>query len=411
VRSYRKREAAGGTVLFLANYAANTGYAWDYIERLFARLANCVGERGVRTFVAYPSISSAPRALRGSAATWVVMDTSLETAASRRAVCQFIQREHVRVLYLIDRPAWSWAYPRLRWAGVRRLIVHDHSSGERVRPRRFRRLAKWLLVRLPGLSSDTIVAVSDYVARRHREAGMFPRTRVVRVYNAVEAVEDVPANDGEALRRLGISAGRPVIVCACRAVAEKGVAYLLRAFERIIEDPHPSEARPILVYLGGGPQFDELMELRNSLRARQDVILTGPRQDAKTFIAAATICVVPSVWQEAFGLAVVEPMALGKPVVGTRVGGIPELIEHGVSGLLVPPCDEAALADALRELLFDPKRAARMGAAARARVAFQLDPRLQERCLAGLIEEGLGITPEGSALLSSGRAQSSRTAQ
>lgn len=147
----------------------------------------------------------------------------------------------------------------------------------------------------------------------------------------------------------------------------------------------------MLVYLGGGPQFDELRALRDSLRAREDVILAGPRQDAKDVIAAADICVVPSVWQEGFGLAVVEPMAYGKPVVGTRVGAIPELIQDGVTGLLVAPGDDASLADALRTLLADPHRAARLGAAARARVASELNPQVQERRLVALVENGLGI--------------------
>jgi glycosyltransferase involved in cell wall biosynthesis len=135
------------------------------------------------------------------------------------------------------------------------------------------------------------------------------------------------------------------------------------------------------------------MELRNSLRVRDDVIFAGPRQDAKEFIAAVDICVVPSVWQEAFGLAVVEPMAYGKPVIATRVGAIAEMIEDGVTGVLVNPRDEEALADALTALLADPQRAARMGAAARACVQVKLDPRLQELHLVALIERGLGIAP------------------
>ena len=391
---YRDRETATGTVLCLANYAANTGYAWDYIETLFARVADRVAPRGVTTFVGYPAIDSPPRPLRGSAAKWVVMDTSLETAASRCAVCEFIRREHVRVIYLIDRPAWSWVYPQLRWAGARRVIVYDHTSGERERPRPLRRLAKWLLLRVPGLGGDIVVAVSDYVARRHREVGQVPHRRVVRVYNGIDAPADAPPYGRDVLARLGIPAGRPVIVCACRAAAEKGVVHLLRAFERVAEDPRPPEQRPVLVYLGGGPHFDTLMEVRNSLRAQDDVILAGPRQDARDFIAAADICVVPSVWQEACPLGVLEPMAYGKPVVGTRVGGIPELIEDAVTGLLVAPGDDVALADALRALLADPQRAARMGAEGRARVAREFNPRLQNSHLVALVEEGLGIAPE-----------------
>jgi glycosyltransferase involved in cell wall biosynthesis len=388
---HRDRDAATGTVLCLANYPANTGYAWDYIEGIFARVADRLAARGIRTFVAYPSIESPPRSLRGSAAEGVVLDGSLATTRSRRAVREFVRREHVRVICLVDRSVWSFSYLPLRWAGARHIIVYDHTSGERKRPRHLRLFAKWLLVRFPGVTGDVVVAVSDYVARRQREVGLVPHKRVVRVYNGLEARSNGRASDRDALQRLGIPAHRPVIICACRATPEKGVDYLLRAFDRVTQDPWPPGKRPVLLYLGGGPHFDELLKLRNSLRGRDDVILAGSRTDAKDFIAAADICVVPSIWQEAFALSVIEPMAYGKPVIGTKVGAIPELIADGVTGLLVAPADEASLADALRALLADPQRATRMGTEGCARVAREFTRQLQESHLVALFEAGLGI--------------------
>jgi glycosyltransferase involved in cell wall biosynthesis len=80
---------------------------------------------------------------------------------------------------------------------------------------------------------------------------------------------------------------------------------------------------------------------------------------------AAAVAVVPSVWQEPFGMPIVEAMACGTPVVASRVGGIPEILGDQRGGLLVPPDDPAALAAALAGLLEDPRRRAAMGAAAR----------------------------------------------
>jgi glycosyltransferase involved in cell wall biosynthesis len=82
-------------------------------------------------------------------------------------------------------------------------------------------------------------------------------------------------------------------------------------------------------------------------------------------VGSATVAVVPSLWAEAFGLTVVEAMAAGVPVVASSVGGIPELINQRVTGLLVPPGDASALAAALRELLDDSVLRARMGPKAR----------------------------------------------
>jgi glycosyltransferase involved in cell wall biosynthesis len=114
--------------------------------------------------------------------------------------------------------------------------------------------------------------------------------------------------------------------------------------------------------------------------------LLGYRADREVLLEAADICVVPSVWEEAFGLAAVEAMARGKPVVATSVGGIPEIVRPGVTGLLVRPGDEPQLADALASLLEDAPAAARMGREARRDVAARFTRERQLSRLTELVE-------------------------
>src|SRR5438128_2298301 len=102
------------TRLCVANFTANTGYAWDYIERVYARIADHLATHGVRTLVAYPEMAEPPRTLAGSAAEPVVLGVALDEAAAVRATEDFIRREGVRALYLTDRPARSRFYRRLR---------------------------------------------------------------------------------------------------------------------------------------------------------------------------------------------------------------------------------------------------------------------------------------------------------
>src|ERR1700761_6587141 len=95
------------TLLCVVNYPANTGYAWDFIEGLYAATADRLAAHGVRTLVAYPSIEEAPRALAGSVAQPVLLDASLATPASRADVHTLVRREHVTAVYYTDRPVWS----------------------------------------------------------------------------------------------------------------------------------------------------------------------------------------------------------------------------------------------------------------------------------------------------------------
>lgn len=379
-----------GTLLCVVNYPANTGFAWDFIEGLYASIADHLATHGIPTLVAYPAIPELPRTLAGSAARPVALDASLDTAASRRATVHLIRRENVRVVYYTDRGPWRWAYLRLRLAGVKWIIVHDHTSGERTRPRGLKRAAKWVLARTPGIVADTVIAVSDYVARRQLEVALIPPGKVIRVWNGVAVPEARDRSCQRTHAMFGLAPGRPLVVCACRAAPEKGVAHLLRAFNRMVQDIPRGDRRPALLYVGDGPQLAELRALRDGLRAKEDIILAGYRPDAKDILEGADLCVIPSVWQDALPLAVLEAMAWGKPVIATRVGGIPEMIEDGVHGLLVPPADEKALAEALRALLADPARAAQLGEAARRRVAEQFAPEEQIRRLIEIVEEGFG---------------------
>src|SRR5205823_1143917 len=213
-----------------------------------------------------------------------------------------IRRERVRALYLTDYPARSSMYRRLRRAGARWILVHDRTSGERTRPRGVKRATKWLLARLPGATADVVVAVSNYVARRQVNVGLVPAGRVVRVWNgmSVSPAADSSGVRTSALSGLGVGADRLVVACACRAAPEKGVHHLLRAFDRATRDERVKDGHPLLLYVGDGPQMGELLELRERLGAREDIRLIGYHANAVALLADADVCVVPSVWQDAF---------------------------------------------------------------------------------------------------------------
>jgi glycosyltransferase involved in cell wall biosynthesis len=376
------------TLLCVANYPSNTGYAWDYIEGLYAGLGDRLAERGVRTLVAYPAIAEPPRSLAGHQATPVLLDASLRDASSVRAVTAFVQREGVRVLYLTDRPVWSTAFITLRAAGVRAIVVHDHTSGARTVPLGIKRALKTVLAQLPGINADRVVAVSNYVAQRHVEVGRVPRQRVSTVWNGSPLPDASSLGRGYAHRDLSIDLDRPLIATAARAVPEKGIAYLIRAFAIVAKEW--SGPRPALLYVGDGSERGALESLRQSLSVRDDIFFTGYRKDAATLVGSADVAVIPSVWDEACALTVLESMAQAVPVVASRVGGVPDLIDDGVTGILVPRANEAQLAEAILRVMRDPARAKAMGTAARRRVGAFFDPVQQLDFLTLIIGQGFG---------------------
>lgn len=355
-------------LLCVANFPSNTGFAWDFIEALFSGLADRLQENGVRTWVAYPKLVGFPETLRGSNAQPLEQGLDLGSPASMHKFARTIRGLGIGMVYLCDRPSWHPAYSLLRMVGVTTLVVHDHTSGARTIPRGWKRLLRRARQVLPGTTPDWHLAVSDYVARRKVEVDLVSRQKVRRIWNSVVIPPPPRSEDRKGLiERFELPGDATIIACASRATPEKGICNLLRAFDTVCGQVRPPQQSPVLLYLGDGPQFTELQAVREKLTHRDRVFLPGFVRGASPFLGAADLAVVPSVWNEAFGLSVLEPMSFGVPVVATQVGGIPEIARHGQEGLLIPPGDEAALAKALLNLIQDPPMRRRLGARGRAR--------------------------------------------
>jgi glycosyltransferase involved in cell wall biosynthesis len=363
------------SLLCVANFPASTGYAWTFIGRMFAEVANALARDGIRTLVAYPLLDARPEALAGSAAEPLAADLSLTSPRSVWTAVEVVRREHVQAVWLVDRPVVSPAYAALHAAGVRRLVVHDHTSGTRPVPRGLRAAAKELAVRLPWAAADAVVAVSGFVAERQRTTGRVPVERLHVIPNPVSVPRAPGRPAAEVRAMLGLAAGRRMVAAAGRLTAVKGFADLLEAADALPEDVD------VLVF-GDGPERARLEAQRARLRTGARVRLAGERPDAAECVAAADVCVVPSRWEEAFCLAAAEPLARARPLVATHVGAIPELVRDGVNGLLVPPADPPALAAAIRRLLDAPEVAASLGQAGRAHL---LSAHGWPRAVAGLV--------------------------
>jgi glycosyltransferase involved in cell wall biosynthesis len=364
-----------GALLCVVHFPANTGFAWDFIEGIYARLAIRAERRGVATYVAYPRIDAPPRTLAGSPARAVVLQVAARTPAALARLLAFVRRHRVRTVYLTDRPTRDWSYILMRLAGVRRIVVHDHTSGERTAATGLRRLLKRLHRAIPGIEADRVLAVSDFVAARQVDVTLTPPAKVRRVWNGIPVPEAVPDRH-EARRRLGLPLDRPIIACCCRATPEKGVDRLISAMARLAIR-HGDGRKPLLVYAGDGPALASLRVQVEQEGLGDVCLLVGYSRDVRGYLAAADVVAVPSVWQDALPLSVLEAMSLGRPLVATRVGGIPEMCRDGVDGLLVPPGDDAALAEALARLLGDAELRARLGTEGRNRVRGVFAPETQ----------------------------------
>jgi len=207
---------------------------------------------------------------------------------------------------------------------------------------------------------DMVVGVSEEIRselRRH----MSP-DRIRSVGNGVDIRKYTRTMDnGEAKKRLGIGS-KYVIGFVGRLSPEKGIDYLLRAVSGLVKEGLDVSA----LIVGDGELAAALKQEANRLQITDRVTFTGNRSDTPLLYSAMDVFVLPS-QQEAFPMVLLEAMACGVPIVATRVGDVAEIVEPGVSGLLVDTRDAAALQSAIARILSDEALARRMSAAAQAR--------------------------------------------
>lgn len=223
-------------------------------------------------------------------------------------------------------------------------------------------------IQLHWMCNDRVIAVSEATGRFHRTRNLVRRTRLDVVHNFVDYRRFAgPDQDAcaELRKEFEVPPGSPLIGSIGDVIPDKGLIHLVRAL------PNIRRAVPAarLLVVGGGPSAYRVALEREATRLGVDamIVWVGQRSDVADIMKALDVFVLPSL-EENFPLVVAEAMAAGLPVVATAVGGVPECVSAGETGLLVPPTDAAALADALIGLLGDAPLRRRLGEAARKRV-------------------------------------------
>ncbi len=210
--------------------------------------------------------------------------------------------------------------------------------------------------RLTGVPSrvDRFVAPSRFLEGKMIEGGI-GRDRISWLPNFVETGEPIAGQEGDYYLYFG------------RLSPEKGVDVLIRAAAGL--------GRGRLLILGDGPERESLERLASELGAGNIEFLgRRPADEVRSILGAARFVVLPSRWYENLPFSAMEALAAGRPVVASDIGGIPEMVDDGVNGFLVPPGDEGALAERIAALLDDPALRAEMGSRGRAKALELYDP-------------------------------------
>lgn len=247
------------------------------------------------------------------------------------------------------------------WSGAR-IVWHCHGL-DGVPP---------FTARLAGLCA-AVIAISDTVAEALRKIGV-PGDRIITVLNAIDVERILTAAVPPPIAPFPIRGTAPVVLVPTASIrANKGIHVLLLAAQEVPE---------LEIWIAGdmrdsaaGGYAEQLLELSRSPKLSGRVHFIGFRPDIYSVMRAADIVCVPSVNREGFGLAAAEAMALGKPVIVSNRGALPDVVQQGHAGIIIDPDRPQELTSALRRLITDRQYAQRLGAhaASYARLRFSYD--------------------------------------
>lgn len=248
-----------------------------------------------------------------------------------------------------------WATLLGRAAGVPVVVAHEHVWSFEGQPLR-RLIDREVIAR----HTDAFLAVSEDTRRNMIDVERIPPESVTYVANGID---ELPPGDGSALRaELGLTEGQPLVGTVGLLRRQKALDVLIRAAAELAP-----RIEGLRVAIAGDGEEQEALEALIAELGLQDVVtLLGFRSDIPAMLAAFDVAVSSSDF-EGSPLAVMEYMDAARPIVATAVGGVPELIEDGVTGRIVPPREPTALADAIGDLLEDRELGQRMGEAAQGR--------------------------------------------
>jgi len=333
-------------LLIVGNFSSDTGYAWDTILEYFLALGEQFIRMGSRALVCYPSLTEIPYKFR-STNIWVLEFRF--TDASLVQIYWFIKRNRIRYVYFTDWPTFSMKYIICRIAGVRKIIVHVRTSGDRDEPKYLKRLVKTVLNRYPIFSADIVIGISEFVKKRIVRVSCFPQERTRRIWNGVDIERFSPGQDEYVYSKFKIPRDKKVIFAYSRANRYKGIEVLIDTAYHLIQ---VMERRDLFfLFCGDGPDLSYFRELISKYNLTDYFLCPGKTGEINRVLKGVCIVVVPSIWQEGFGLSVVEAMATKKVVIASRVGGIVEIIENSKNGYLCAPGESLEISDKIIKVI------------------------------------------------------------
>ncbi len=319
-------------VVMVANYPKGTGYAWWLMEHFWNEIAIAAVAQSWQYVIIYPE-NAVGNDTGQSLSKLNRLEAFLSNGGLRDVIEVYllIRQLNIRSIYLTDRPFRSWKYFLLRLSGVKSIVVHDHTPGDRPPITGIKGLIKRLLNSIPVITASLFIAISPLMRQRHLLNVRIPSSRIVTVTNGIVVRDLVPNARKLLLEEFGLASDCYIVCVVGRLTPHKRFDFAIKCIGKLAhENP---ESKPVLILVGDGPDRARLEGIAGTLGPSGKVIFAGQVEEVWPILCGVDSVIHPSAG-EGLSLAILEAMAAARPVVVPNLPSVSQTIEHGFSGLI-----------------------------------------------------------------------------
>lgn len=372
-------------LLLVSNYPSDTAYAWWLMEHFWVSIADYSTKLGHRVYLAYPEVTSLSNTIKAAPIDVIELTIPWTTSEQALHAKRFIRQNDIFLVYFTDQLYFHFQYALMRRYGIQHIHVHDHTPGDRPPVRGIRGALKAVKNRLPWITADKLICVSEHMRNRNIQHGRIPSHKCVVVQNGIKPISCRQNTISATRTRLDIHSDTIVVTTTGRAHPYKRFDFIIES-AKALETLTP-ELDVIFLLVGDGPALPLLRSQISNLKLNEKVRLLGFRNDVHEILCASDIALHAALG-EGFSLSIVEYMSAGLPVLVPAIASVSQAITHNKTGLIYEKDDPYSAASYIAQLAEDTGKRLAIGAAARnkANSSYTLD-----QCTQSLINTVKGI--------------------
>ena len=346
--------------LLAANWPSDVGFAWWLMESYWAAIAERYHDR-FRMVLAFPEVNDVPDVIRDAPIEYIEQTFGPRRDVSAASDLAFLREHDITALYLTDRPMVNARYAAYRRAGVRTIVSHDHTPGERTAPTGPKRWLKWARARVPGYAVDAGIGATEYVRERIHRTTCLPWSKCFAAPNGLRPAGPPTLEDPRALASLPKDA--VLMVMTARANPYKGIRFLISSLARY--RAREDAANLHFMLLGDGPSLEDFKQHADAEGVADACHWPGYTTNVAGILPGCDFAIHPSQGEVGYSLAILEYMRAGLATIVPDNPTVSGATRHEQTGIVFRERDESACAQAMATLAENAELRRDWGAAAR----------------------------------------------